>query len=150
MNAELPMPGAGPASVVALPFNSLLNMHPASEPDQLLELPAGSQYLNHVGTVHAGALLTLAEASSAEFLLRHCGSAQNIVPLVRRVEAKFRHPARGAGTSTASIAPEAVDRAIADLTAKGRAILFVTVELYDESGAHALSAVIEWFLQRRP
>jgi acyl-coenzyme A thioesterase PaaI-like protein len=150
MNAELPMSAAGPVDVVALPFNSLLNMHPATEPDQLLELPAGSQYLNHVGTVHAGALLTLAEASSAEFLLRRCGSAQDILPLVRRVEAKFRHPARGAVTSTASIAPESIERAISDLAAKGRAILYVAVELYDESGTHAMSAVIEWFVQRRP
>ena len=36
MNAQLPMPSAGPVDVVALPFNSLLNMHPASQPNRLL------------------------------------------------------------------------------------------------------------------
>jgi hypothetical protein len=36
----------------------------------------------------------------------------------------------------------------ADLAAKGRALVSVAVELHDESGAHALSATVEWFIVR--
>ncbi|MGI8604877.1 MAG: DUF4442 domain-containing protein [Verrucomicrobiales bacterium] len=115
---------------------------------QLLRLPAGERYLNHLGTVHASAQLALAEASSGEFLLRHLGAVEGIVPVVRRLEAKFRKPARGAITSTASTAPEALDQLLAELSARGRALVTVSIELHDEAGAHTLSATVEWFISR--
>src|SRR5437762_13509668 len=95
-------------SVTELPFNRFLGIETASDPAQLLRLPAGAQYLNHLGTVHASAQLALAEASSGEFLLRHFGSTDGIVPVVRRLEAKFRKPANGAVTSIASATPESL------------------------------------------
>ena len=136
------------ASVTELPFNSFLGIQSAPDSAQLLRLPSGGQYLNHLGTVHASALLALAEASSGEFLLRHFGVTDSIVPVVRRIEAKFRKPANGAVTSKASAAPEALAQLAADLAAKGRALISVAVELHDESGTHALSASVEWFIQR--
>lgn len=138
------------ASVTELPFNSFLGIQVASEPSQLLRLPSGEQYLNHLGAVHASAQLALAEASSGEFLLRHFGSADGLVPVVRRLEAKFRKPANGAVTSTATAAPEFLTQLDAELASKGRSLISVTVELHDESGAHTLSATVEWFIQRLP
>jgi hypothetical protein len=38
----------------------------------------------------------------------------------------------------------------AGLAAKGRALISVNVELHDESGAHVLSASVEWFLATAP
>lgn len=137
-------------SVTELPFNSFVGVHAAVEADKLLQLPAGGQYLNHLGTVHASALLALAEASSGEYLLRHFGSSVGIIPVVRRVEAKFRKPANGAVTSKANATVEALAQLGADLSAKGRAVILVTVDLYDEAGIHALTASIEWFIQRLP
>jgi acyl-coenzyme A thioesterase PaaI-like protein len=135
-------------SVTELPFNRFLGIEAASEPTQLLRLPAGAQYLNHLGTVHASAQLALAEASSGEFLLRALGAASGIVPVVRRLESKFRKPANGAVTSTVSTPPETLEQLHTDLAAKGRAIISVAVELHDESGAHTLSATVEWFITR--
>jgi acyl-coenzyme A thioesterase PaaI-like protein len=137
-------------SVTELPFNSFLGIETASEPTQLLRLPAGTQYLNHLGTVHASAQLALAEASSGEFLLRALGSTSGVVPVVRRLESKFRKPANGAVTSTVSTPPETLKQLQADLAAKGRAIISVAVELHDESGAHTLSTTVEWFITRIP
>lgn len=116
----------------------------------MLQLPAGGQYLNHLGAVHASALLALAEASSGEYLLKHFGSSEGVVPVVRHIEAKFRKPANGCVHSSANAAPEALAQLNADLTAKGRALISVTVELHDESGTHALTASVEWFIQRVP
>jgi acyl-coenzyme A thioesterase PaaI-like protein len=96
------------ASVTELPFNSFLGIQNASDPSQLLRLPSGEQYLNHLGSVHASAQLALAEATSGEFLLRHFGTADGIIPVVRRLEAKFLKPAKGSITSTASATPEAL------------------------------------------
>ncbi|GEP44516.1 DUF4442 domain-containing protein [Brevifollis gellanilyticus] len=137
-------------SVTELPFNTFLGITPASEPNQMLQLPAGGQYLNHLGTVHASALLALAEASSGEYLLKHFGSSEGVVPVVRHIEAKFRKPANGSVHSSVITAPEALAQLNADLTAKGRALISVTVELHDESGTHALTASVEWFIQRVP
>lgn len=137
-------------SVTELPFNRFLGIETAAEPTQLLRLPAGEQYLNHLGTVHASAQLALAEASSGEFLLRAVGSISGVVPVVRRIESKFRKPANGAVVSTVSTPPEALEQLHADLAAKGRAMISVAVELHDESGAHTLSATVEWFITRVP
>ena len=138
------------SSVTELPFNNFLGIQKASEPPQVLRLPAGGQYLNHLGTVHASAQLALAEASSGEFLLRALGSEAGIVPVVRRLESKFRKPANGALTSTVSTTPEAIEELRAGLASRGRAMVSIDVELHDESGTHTLSATVEWFLARMP
>lgn len=135
-------------SVTELPFNSFLGLQPAAEEGRVLRLPGGGQFLNHLGTVHASALLALAEASSGEFLLRHFGSSDGVLPVVRRIEAKFRKPANGAIQSTACSTPEALAQLDADLATKGRALIPVTVELYDEADTHALSASVEWFIAK--
>jgi hypothetical protein len=72
------------------------------------------------------------------------------VPVVRRLEAKFRKPANGAVTSEASVADGALDELRAGLAGKGRALISVNVELHDESGAHVLSASVEWFIATAP
>jgi acyl-coenzyme A thioesterase PaaI-like protein len=136
-------------SVTELPFNRFLGLEEASDPSQLLRLPTGEQYLNHLGTVHASAQLALAEASSGEFLLRALGTEAGVIPVVRRLESKFRKPAYGAVTSTVSSSPEVIEKLRADLQEKGRALVCIEVELHDESGAHTLSATVEWFITRQ-
>lgn len=135
-------------SVTELPFNRFVGIEVSDDPAKTLRLPAGAQYLNHLGTVHASAQLALAEASSGEFLLRALGSVEGIVPVVRRMESKFRKPANGAVVSSVSMEAGAIEQLHAELAAKGRAIVSVAVELHDESGAHTLSASVEWFIAR--
>jgi acyl-coenzyme A thioesterase PaaI-like protein len=136
------------ASVTELPFNSFLGIKIALEKDKILTLPSGGQYLNHLGTVHASAQLALAEAASGEFLLRALGSADNLVPVVRRLESKFRKPANGSISASISTTHETIEQTLRELTEKGRSIVPVDVQLHDESGAHTLSATIEWFITR--
>ena len=136
--------------VTQLPFNQFVGIQTAVVPDRLLCLPAGAQYLNHLGTVHASAQLALVEASSGEFLVRALGEVVGIVPVVRRLECKFRKPAHGALTSTAEVEPGAMDALQADLAGKGRALIGVKVEVHDEEGTHVLSATVDWFITRMP
>ncbi len=133
------------ASVADLPFNKLVGLEPGGDA-VMLRLPAGGQYLNHVGTVHAGALLTLAEAASGEFLLRGLGAIPGVVPVVRRMEAKFRKPAQDSVTAAVPVAPELLSPVVQDLRAKRRALVSIPVELHDQSGTHVLSATVEWFI----
>lgn len=134
-------------SVIELPFNQHVGLQIADDPAKLLQLPAGPQYLNHLGTVHASAQLALAEASSGEFLLRAIGDLTGIVPVVRRLESKFRKPANGRVTSTVALR-DGIESVKNELSTKGRAIVSVVVELHDESGAHTLCASVEWFITR--
>ena len=136
------------ADVTELPFNRLVGIELAADPAHLLRLPGGKHYLNHLGTVHASAQLALAEASSGEFLLRHFGSLDGIIPVVRHMDAKFRKPANGSIVSSVSVNADALARLETELSAKGRALISVPVEIHDESGTHTLSATFEWFIQR--
>ena len=136
-------------TVTELPFNRLIGLERA-EPPQVLRLPGGEQYLNHLGTVHASAQLALAEASSGEFLMRTLGAAAGLLPVVRRLEAKFRKPARGALASTVTTDADALTQFQAELAVKGWAFISVAVNVHDETGAHTLSASVEWFITRTP
>ena len=137
--------------VTALPFGQLIGLERTPpDGDFLMALPDGPQYHNHLGTVHAGALLTLAESASGEFLLRRFGLPPGLVPVVRRLEARFRRPARGRVAARASAEAADLARLTADLAAKGRALVRVAVEVVDEGQAVALSAVVEWFVSRGP
>lgn len=135
--------------IAKLSFNALIGIERATSDKALLQLPSDTRYLNHLGTVHAGALLALAEASSGEFLLRHFTTSEDVIPVVRRLEAKFRKPAVGAITSTAATAPADLARLDAELATKRRSLILINVDLHDQSGTHALSATVEWFIQVR-
>jgi len=136
--------------ITRLPFNEFIGLQRAEPGDQLLVLPEGPQYLNHLGTVHASAQLALAEATSGEFLLQALGDAGDVLPVVRRLECKFRKPAHGALASTAAVEEGALEQLKMDLAAKGRALIAVKVEVTDQLDAHVLSATVDWFITRMP
>ena len=52
--------------ITLIPFNALVGIEYADAEGALLQLPSDPRYLNHIGTVHASAMLALAEASSGE------------------------------------------------------------------------------------
>jgi len=80
-------------TVLDLSFNRFIGLQGADEP-HLLRLPASERYLNHIGTVHASALVALAEASSGEFLPRHRG--QRVAAPAHRPEGQSASAHRGA------------------------------------------------------
>jgi len=135
--------------VTRLPFNTLIGLEScAPESGFLVSLPAGQKYTNHLGTVHASALLAVAEAGSGVALLRHLGSAAGVVPVVRRLEAKFRAPATGRVSARSDLTAATVAEWAATLADRGRLLAPVSVEVVDEAGSVAMMAVVEWFLAR--
>ena len=72
-----------------------------------------------------------------------------VLPVVRRFEAKFRKPAQGAVFSAVSVSEEAKAEFISTLAARGKALLEIHIDVRDEHGTHALSAMAEWFVARR-
>lgn len=137
-------------SVTELPFNRHVGIQKSSTAEGLLELPHGEQFLNHLGTVHAGAQLALAEACSGEFLLKALSGQTQLIPVVRRVEAKFKKPANGKITGKISDSSTAIENAVAELNAKGRCLLTIQVDLYDQSGQQTLASSFDWFIAKSP
>jgi acyl-coenzyme A thioesterase PaaI-like protein len=133
--------------VTQLPFNRLIGLESCGDGSGfLVSLPEGPQYTNHLGTVHASALLAVAEAGSGAFLVRHFAFSQTIIPVVRRLEAKFRKPARGRVSARITVSAQEVERWSAEFVSRHRVLAPLTVEVVDAAGVVVLSAVVEWFL----
>ena len=136
-------------NLMAIPFNRHLGLERSGKPGCLFSLPAKPCYTNHLGTVHAGALLALAEASSGEFMAREFGDlAAGVVPVVRRVEARFRRPARGAVHARGRLEASTRETFLSTLAQKGRAGLEVQVELIDDQDVPLVFVRVEWFVAR--
>ena len=135
--------------VSQLPFNRLIGLERADPSENLLiSLPEDQKYLNHVGTVHAGALLAVAEAGSGELLVRTLGHLSGFVPIVRSVEAKFRRPASGRVSARSIATQETADAWASQLTSRGRCSASVPIEVVDSRGVVVLSAAVEWFISK--
>jgi hypothetical protein len=136
--------------ITELPFNQFIGITASEKDGTALTLPGEPRYTNHLGTVHASALLALAEASSGDYLLKefaHLGF--EVVPVVRRLEAKFRKPAFGAIFSKVNVAPAQREAFLSVLTQKGRALLEIMVDVFDEKDTHALAVTVEWFIAKK-
>ncbi|MES2468138.1 MAG: DUF4442 domain-containing protein [Verrucomicrobiota bacterium] len=141
---------AQPMDITQLPFNQFVGIERSQREGFVLSLPAGDRYTNHLGTVHASALMALAEAASGEVLLRAIGHlADSIVPVVRRFECKFRKPASGSIAARVVIPDAMRDQLLADITTRRRGSIEITVDLHDEADLHCLSATVEWFIAQR-
>lgn len=133
-------------TVTSLPFNRFLGLELCRDADGILCLPEGGHYLNHLGTVHASAQFALAEASSGEYLLRCLHECEAIVPVVRRVEAKFRRPARGKLKGFVTASPALIETARHEWLHRNRALITIEVEIRDAQNQQVMLASVEWFL----
>lgn len=136
--------------VIEVPFNRFIGMERVAIADEvLLKLSDSPHYKNHLGTVHAGAQFSLAEACSGEFLLAHFQEeASSYLPVVRRVEIKYRKPATGEIYAKAQVSDDQFQKFLDTLHAKNRALLLIDVDVLDSNNVVTMSASIEWFVQK--
>ncbi|HEY4788346.1 MAG TPA: YiiD C-terminal domain-containing protein [Bacteroidales bacterium] len=135
-------------NVLEIPFNKFLGLQPAGHgKESIFKLEQKDEYMNHLGTIHASALFSLAEASSGEFLLNQFKDRQlNVVPVVRKVEIKYSKPASGTVFSKASIIESDIDRIIDELETKKRVIIKVKVDIFSDNGEKLFTSTFDWFL----
>ena len=82
--------------ILNIPFHRFLNIKKHSGEEYIFEANERPEYLNHLGTIHACFQLTLAEASSGAFLLQEFNDiSYEVIPVVRKTEAKYHRPANG-------------------------------------------------------
>lgn len=111
-------------------------------------IPDAPELTNHIGSVHAGALFTVAESASGGAMMAAFGDlvAAGARPLVRRSEIRYLRVARGSITADASPA-EPVDAVRARFAAAGRADFQVLVALADEGGQAVAEMDVIWNLR---
>jgi len=136
-------------NILEIPFNQFLGLRDAQDASEyLLELPESPQMHNHLRTVHASAQFALAEATSGKCLVQTFADLSEIViPVVRRVEVKYSHPARGILRSKAFIPQETVAKIREELLRKKRILIPVRVEIVDADERLTMSATFDWFIQ---
>jgi len=133
-------------NVADIPFNRFLGLRPDGSS---LTLPDDPKYRNHLGTVHAGAQFSLAEAASGQWLLGKFGDrAQDYAAVVRHAGVKYRRPASGELTARAEVSPEEAERFRDALERRGRAAIEVHVKVLGADESITLEATFEWFAQR--
>ena len=135
-------------NVLKLPFNDFIGLKMSDRNDFLLMLENRAEYRNHLNTVHASALFALAEASSGYFLLNEFSELTEIVPVVRKVETKYKKPATGSVFSKAKFQEVEKNEVLDMLNQKGRAILKVEVSLFDEASVQVMQSIFEWFVTK--
>jgi acyl-coenzyme A thioesterase PaaI-like protein len=137
--------------VTELAIHQMLGMQVAAAGDaHILVLPESPLVLNHVGTVHAGVQFVLAEACSAEFLLRHFGNdPRHVFAVLRTSNVKFRKPARGELRASAQFLEKSRASLTDELASRGRAFASVRVEVSDANAVVTMSGQYDWFLRRQ-
>jgi acyl-coenzyme A thioesterase PaaI-like protein len=133
---------------IEIPFNKHLEIKSAEEKsDFLLCLNASPKHLNHLGTIHASALFSLAEATSGEFLLSHFKSiSKDVIPVVRKAEVKFRKVVNGKISAKAELVGSTKQEVLEELKTKKRALVRVNADIYDKDYLKVFSSVFEWFI----
>lgn len=136
-------------NITEIPFNNYIGIRESDNNNYIFMIDDSYRYLNHLGTVHASAQFALAEATSGEYLLKTFKEhSDNIIPVVRRVEIKYSKPAKGFLYSKAEVGRDDIERVIADIKGKGRTLVRVKVEIFDQQDNLTMQSEYEWFVQK--
>jgi thioesterase domain-containing protein len=96
------------------------------------EVPAEGN-TNHVGTVYAGVLFTVAEILGGAMAMASFDPAR-YYPIVKDLQIKFRRPAATAVRATTTLGEDAIAKAAADAERDGKADFVLDAELTDAAG----------------
>jgi len=135
-------------NVFEIPFNKYIGLEKSDDSDYLLMLAGKDAYLNHLSTVHASALFALAEATGGFFLINEFQETKNILPVVRKVETKYKKPARGKILSKAGFVNTDKERILEELNMSQRILITVRVLLYDLEKTNVMQSDFEWFIAK--
>lgn len=97
-----------------------------------LKMPlAGNQ--NHIGSMYAGALFTLAEIPGGALFLTSF-DASKFYPIVKEMNLRFRRPATGDIVVEARLSAEEIERLQSEAQVNGKAEYVLELQLTDGSG----------------
>jgi len=132
--------------ITKLPFNAHVGVSRSSRNECLLMLTLEESLKNHLGTIHASALFSLAEASSGEFLIQSRDERTEIGGVVRRGTCKYSSPAKGSVFSQIKTPVSEIEKAIETIDARGKAMVDIDVDLIDESSKLIAKFQFTWLM----
>ena len=110
-------------------------------------LPERPELTNHIGSQHAGALFTAAEAASgAAFVGAFAERMADVTPLARSAEISYEKIAKGPIEAKAKLGVLA-DEALATLDAEGKVVFPCEIELTDADGQRVATATVQWHVR---
>ncbi|MEV6027575.1 DUF4442 domain-containing protein [Streptomyces sp. NPDC052036] len=113
----------------------------------VVALPDQSDFHNHVGGPHAGAMFTLGESASGAIVLAAFGDQlSRAVPLAVSAEIGYKKLAMGPVTATATLGRPAAD-VVAELDAGERPEFPVSIAIQREDGAVTGEMTVVWTLR---
>lgn len=143
------LPSVGEMLAATVPMVRTLNLEfvETSPERAVLRLPDQSDFHNHVGGPHAGAMFTLAESASGAVVLAAFGDQLGrAVPLAVRAGIGYKKLAKGPVTATATLGRPAAE-VVAELDAGERPEFPVNVAITREDGAVTGEMSIVWTLR---
>jgi thioesterase domain-containing protein len=115
--------------------------------DKQLTLSPQPHLTNHLGSLHAGALFTLAETASGLFLATAFPEyKKDVLPLLRHSEIKYIRPANETVEAVCQLDTVEKDRFIKQLTQKRKATVNITVTLQTKEKSPVAKAHFRWFI----
>jgi len=132
--------------VTEIPFVKLVGIE---EEELTLSLKTKESTHNHLGTLHAGAIYTLAETQSGLYLQTTFSELENrVVPLLRTSSIKYKKPATSTVSAYAYTSEEVVHTFRTQFDKKSRALIQVHVDIKDEENLLLAEATFDWFVQK--
>ncbi len=133
----------------AVPFAGFLNLEVTSVApgEAVVVLPERDELKNHVGSQHAGALFTAAEAASgAAFVGAFAERMGEVTPLARSADISYEKIAKGPIEARAKLGVPAAE-ALATLDAEGKVVFPCEIEMVDASGLRVATATVHWHVR---
>jgi acyl-coenzyme A thioesterase PaaI-like protein len=133
----------------AVPFAGYLGLDitNVAAGEAVVVLPERAELTNHVGSQHAGALFTVAEAASgAAFVGAFAERMGEVTPLARSAEISYEKIAKGPIEARARLAVPA-EEALATLDSEGKVEFPCEIELADGSGTQVATATVHWHVR---
>jgi acyl-coenzyme A thioesterase PaaI-like protein len=135
----------------AIPYNRHIGLEVTELSDGrgVVRLPESDGLLNHVGSQHAGALFSAAEAASgAAFAAAFAERLAEITPLAKGARIDYLKIAKGPIDATGTLG-EAKDDLLARLDADGKVEFTVDVELADAEGIKVAAMSVDWHVRAK-
>jgi len=132
--------------ITCIPFVRTVGIKQDREGNLVLEFD--ESILNHIGTIHAGALYTLAETASGDALKAYFPElVGKAVPLLRDSKVKFKKPAEGTVVAAACLSEDGVSRFRRQMGKKGYARIEIEVEVKSSDNSIVCAAIFNWFVR---
>ncbi|MCK6612439.1 MAG: DUF4442 domain-containing protein [Bacteroidia bacterium] len=129
-----------------IPFGKHLQIKDAQAPF-LVELADNSIYENHLGTVAAAALFSLAEFAAGKLLMQSFPEwVDKVIPVLRKADVRFKKPGKGKVRAKAELLNQDATEILNQLKNQGRVLVDVQVAVLDEQDIILMTGTYEWFL----